>query len=578
MTTCPWLAPISLVGRARLDKIVLCAVFFAIILYSAPYNDWPGWRGEGGQGISHEENIPVRWNRNSHNISWKVAIPGVGRSSPVVIPGKVLLTTADPARLPLVSVVLGLTSLAFLVIFLYKTRTGEGYGVPVFLGLASVASLLLVRDVEQVLRGWRLPVGSQGPYRYLLGVTLCLVLAFVLRLRGYRISQITRDARPAVTLMFLVLCFVGSVFPSIYWAEAGAAHIWIRSGFIAGIGLLSAGLWVVKSKILSLIPIAAVGLMFALAPSLQYGLRVPLWKTSLASIPLVLGAVVMCSDRVFLKPCFRNGFCLSVLAMGFFINVNVNFNASYAAVRHNVVCLSTDTGALLWQQSVHTGPRVGFGGGRASNAIPTVSTAGDRLIVQFNGVVASLDINGRVIWKREHSIVLDNIVYGVGSSPIVAGGRVYFVVEKELVDARSTFVECLDVNNGRCYWHTEVPVARCAYGTPILYPAESPQILLSATWDHLVALNVQTGKIAWTSRLPVQEISTSVVVSDDMAFVAGGSVKSAVVAVHLDKESAGQKAPSEAWNVRRRGTKLLVPNCLWWIALHRQPQWDSLVL
>ena len=47
--------------------------------------DWPGWRGPRGDGISHEENVPIRWDGPAEkNIAWKTEIPGVGHASPIV--------------------------------------------------------------------------------------------------------------------------------------------------------------------------------------------------------------------------------------------------------------------------------------------------------------------------------------------------------------------------------------------------------------------------------------------------------------------------------------------------------------
>jgi outer membrane protein assembly factor BamB len=55
--------------------------------------DWPQFRGPGGQGHSTAENVPLTWNE-SENIAWKVAIPGLGWSSPAVAGDQIWLTTA----------------------------------------------------------------------------------------------------------------------------------------------------------------------------------------------------------------------------------------------------------------------------------------------------------------------------------------------------------------------------------------------------------------------------------------------------------------------------------------------------
>ena len=57
--------------------------------------DWPMWRGQRGDGISLEKNAPLEWSPTK-NIRWKVAIPGDGRSSPIVSGDSVFVTTSLP--------------------------------------------------------------------------------------------------------------------------------------------------------------------------------------------------------------------------------------------------------------------------------------------------------------------------------------------------------------------------------------------------------------------------------------------------------------------------------------------------
>ena len=53
--------------------------------------NWPQWRGPGGQGVSSEEELPVTWGPDE-NIAWRVPLPGGGHSSPVVWEGRIFLT------------------------------------------------------------------------------------------------------------------------------------------------------------------------------------------------------------------------------------------------------------------------------------------------------------------------------------------------------------------------------------------------------------------------------------------------------------------------------------------------------
>jgi outer membrane protein assembly factor BamB len=65
--------------------------------------DWPGWRGPTGQGISNESGLPLRWDgRDRTNVRWSVLLPGQrvnaeqdqNQSSPIVCGDRVFITTS----------------------------------------------------------------------------------------------------------------------------------------------------------------------------------------------------------------------------------------------------------------------------------------------------------------------------------------------------------------------------------------------------------------------------------------------------------------------------------------------------
>jgi outer membrane protein assembly factor BamB len=59
-------------------------------------HDWPEFRGPTGQGHSSATDVPIRWSA-TENVAWKAAIPGGGWSSPVLVNGRVYLTSAISA-------------------------------------------------------------------------------------------------------------------------------------------------------------------------------------------------------------------------------------------------------------------------------------------------------------------------------------------------------------------------------------------------------------------------------------------------------------------------------------------------
>jgi outer membrane protein assembly factor BamB len=68
---------------------------FAVLIPSACYADGPAWgrfRGPNGSGESDAAPIPLKW--TTKDCRWRVELPGVGHSSPVVCGDRVVITTA----------------------------------------------------------------------------------------------------------------------------------------------------------------------------------------------------------------------------------------------------------------------------------------------------------------------------------------------------------------------------------------------------------------------------------------------------------------------------------------------------
>lgn len=56
-------------------------------------SNWPQWRGPFGSGVAPDADPPLEWNE-SKNVKWKVQVPGMGSSTPVVWGDRVFVLTA----------------------------------------------------------------------------------------------------------------------------------------------------------------------------------------------------------------------------------------------------------------------------------------------------------------------------------------------------------------------------------------------------------------------------------------------------------------------------------------------------
>ncbi len=87
-------------------KTLLAGLGIGLLLVlpsDSPAEDWPGWRGSSGQGISTEKDLPLHWGgKERRNIRWQALLPGQNdkakqdqnQSSPIVSRGRVFVTAS----------------------------------------------------------------------------------------------------------------------------------------------------------------------------------------------------------------------------------------------------------------------------------------------------------------------------------------------------------------------------------------------------------------------------------------------------------------------------------------------------
>ncbi len=78
-----------------MNRLLACLTLCAAVCHSVRAEDWPQFRGPTGEGIYRGAPLPLQWD-STKNVVWKQPIAGEGWSSPVVVGGKVYLTTAVP--------------------------------------------------------------------------------------------------------------------------------------------------------------------------------------------------------------------------------------------------------------------------------------------------------------------------------------------------------------------------------------------------------------------------------------------------------------------------------------------------
>lgn len=80
-----------------LRRSSLAAALVLLMTAVSPADNWPHWRGEGGNGVSTTASPPTEWS-DTKNVKWKKEIPGRGSGSPIIWEDRVYVVTSVPAQ------------------------------------------------------------------------------------------------------------------------------------------------------------------------------------------------------------------------------------------------------------------------------------------------------------------------------------------------------------------------------------------------------------------------------------------------------------------------------------------------
>ena len=84
--------------RLKQARLLFALSAIIILATAAVAENWPQWRGPLLNGISNERNLPLRWNTNE-NIAWRLTLPGLSASTPVIWGDKVFLNVPEGKQL-----------------------------------------------------------------------------------------------------------------------------------------------------------------------------------------------------------------------------------------------------------------------------------------------------------------------------------------------------------------------------------------------------------------------------------------------------------------------------------------------
>jgi outer membrane protein assembly factor BamB len=86
----------------RAIGLLFCCLAALLNASPARAENWPQWRGEKLDGISHETNLPRTWSK-TENVAWRVELPGPAGATPVIWDDHIYLTSAEGQQLVLMA-------------------------------------------------------------------------------------------------------------------------------------------------------------------------------------------------------------------------------------------------------------------------------------------------------------------------------------------------------------------------------------------------------------------------------------------------------------------------------------------
>ena len=81
-------------------RIALALSLCLLLTVGVVAGNWPQWRGPDLNGVSQEKNLPVKWSAEE-NVAWKLAVPDLSGSTPIIWNNHIFLNVAEADQLAL---------------------------------------------------------------------------------------------------------------------------------------------------------------------------------------------------------------------------------------------------------------------------------------------------------------------------------------------------------------------------------------------------------------------------------------------------------------------------------------------
>jgi len=178
--------------------------------------------------------------------------------------------------------------------------------------------------------------------------------------------------------------------------------------------------------------------------------------------------------------------------------------------------LRTSDGGVEWKREAPR-PRRDVFDKRNNAASPTPTAEDGNVYVFFPEYgLLSYTLEGRERWRLPLG-PFDNF-YGMGASPIVAGGNVVLICDQ----ARGSFALAVGKDDGKVRWRQERKEAVSGHSTPVLFQAKGgPLTVLAPGSFRMDAYQAATGEVLWHAKGLASEMKSVPVVDGERIYING---------------------------------------------------------
>jgi outer membrane protein assembly factor BamB len=188
-----------------------------------------------------------------------------------------------------------------------------------------------------------------------------------------------------------------------------------------------------------------------------------------------------------------------------------------AVYKWELYCLNAADGKVVWKQTAAEGkPRTPVGGFN-TYATETPVTDGQRVYAYFGCTgVFCFDLKGQLLWKADLGAYRISMGHGMGSSPVLDGGRLFIQCDNE----EKSFIVALDATSGKELWRKDRE-EQTGWSTPLLWKNKVRSELV-CVGTRVRSYEPATGKLLWELSGLSGQSKASAVASADLLYVGSG--------------------------------------------------------